>query len=147
MPRTGKGGKVDGTVGQAYSNRTDLNAATTVPNQGYGMATQQREAMKAVPMAQAQPTPGPTQTPSPQAPATQPQQSAPAEPLLFDHPTERPGEPITHGLPVGPGGGPEVLNLGGRPNSFSETLTSLAQDPAASEELQRMAYITQQTGF
>ena len=32
----------------------------------------------------------------------------PQAPLLWDHPTERPNEPIHAGLPVGPGPGPEA---------------------------------------
>jgi hypothetical protein len=29
----------------------------------------------------------------------------------MDAPTQRPGEPLTTGLPTGPGGGPEALGL------------------------------------
>jgi hypothetical protein len=37
-------------------------------------------------------------------------------PLDAFGPTDRPFEPVTHGLPVGPGGGPEVLPLTSSPN-------------------------------
>lgn len=36
---------------------------------------------------------------------------APPQLTALDAPSARPGEPITHGVDIGPGGGPEVLNL------------------------------------
>jgi hypothetical protein len=45
-------------------------------------------------------------------------------------PTQRPDEPITHGLPFGPGGGPEVLASKARANTLSQTVGGLIEfDP------------------
>jgi hypothetical protein len=154
VPRTGRGGKVNGQVGQAYSNRSDLNAATrTVPGQEYGRQAAQRQAMQSLPMAAAPmapqaPAPAAGQVPPSQIPMPQ-QSAAPQEPLLFDHPTERPDEPITHGLPVGPGAGPEVLGFmqAGAPRPVESEIQQMAMSPQASPELQRMARIIQQTNI
>ena len=143
MPRTGRGGKVDGQVGQAYVNRTDLNAATrTVPGQEYGQQVAQRMAMRNVPMASApqQPAmPTPSAPPSaPQAPMAAPQ---PQAPLLWDHPTERPNEPIHAGLPAGPGPGPEALAPvpGIAQSPTLSLLSQLASAPTAPPDLRQMA--------
>lgn len=65
----------------------------TPTGQPYGQAGMQQAAQRAVPVA-------PQPVPMPGA-------------LAFDRPTERPGEPVTHGAPVGPGAGPEALGLPG----------------------------------
>lgn len=65
----------------------------------------------------------------------------------LDRPTERPDEPVTHGLPVGPGGGPQVLNgIGGaaREGAVEQgTLTNLLQhlstQPGATSAIQDLA--------
>lgn len=46
-------------------------------------------------------------------------------------PTARPDEPVTHGLPMGPGGGPEVLgNLGGsQAGQWMRRLSMLTGNP------------------
>lgn len=84
MPR---GGKRQGTPGAGYSNRTDLlmmrKPDTGVPTAGTGGQT---------------------------APAQAPQQSFVSPEMIprLDDPTGRPGDPLTHGLDVGPGPGSEV---------------------------------------
>lgn len=113
MPRTGRGGARQGAEGTAYSNRTDLNVPKmTVPGQEYGMAGQQMAAQSAVPM-------GSTPTPQIAAPAPQAQAQAGPMPGSLPHlePTLRPNEPVTAGLPFGPGPGPEVLANQAAPNS------------------------------
>lgn len=82
MPR---GGKRQGTPGKAFSNRTDL-------------------AQNYAPDATGQAAAG-----GMQRPPQQPQYSPEDSPMLSD-PTQRPGEPITAGLPTGPGPGPEALD-------------------------------------
>ncbi len=85
MPR---GGPRSGRPGQAYSNRTDLNASPRLAptaNQGqtYGTAKAQIDAQVNVPM-------GPP-------------------PTAINAPTARPGEPVQSGLSLGPGPGPESI--------------------------------------
>lgn len=83
MPRTGRGGKRLGTPGESYTNRTDLNQPIrTTPSTSYGEATQQEEAQRAIPL---------------------PRVAPPPDPGPFNRPTDRPAEPITAGVPIGPG--------------------------------------------
>ena len=84
MPR---GGKRQGTQGKAYANRTDLGI-------NYG--------------ANGSPAAGGMQAPAEQTPLAGPVIGAEQVPNLSD-PTMRPDEPVTAGLPVGPGAGPEAL--------------------------------------
>ena len=137
MPRTGKGGSRQGSVGEAYGNRTDLNGSmpvTVAKNQEYGKATEQRAAQNAIPMgstptAPAAQAPSPARTllgnmPSSQGPVVAPGSSP------FLHPTSRPNEPIQAGIASGPGPGPEAL---GQPqNAVSSALSGLAAMPGAS---------------
>lgn len=95
MPRArkpGSGGPRTGTPGTNYSQRSDLNQhkqpITTAPNQTYGVATQQRQAQQAIPLAGNTPVP-------------------PSAPALGD-PTQRPAEPLTTGIASGAGAGPEA---------------------------------------
>lgn len=107
--RANNGGARQGTPGTAYANRSDLAAqpVATAKGQEYGKATAQAEAQRAVPLAQMPPPP------TAQASAAPPPGSFagpyPGEVTGLDAPTERPREPLTHGLSIGPGGGPEVL--------------------------------------
>lgn len=106
MPR---GGRRTGSPGTAYPNRSDLNAPlpqSAATNQPYGRAGQQLASQKIVPMA-----PSPIAAAPPAAPS-QPMVRPPGASGPFDRPTERPREPVTAGLPVGPGPGPEALGLG-----------------------------------
>ena len=82
MPR---GGKRQGTPGKGYSNRTDMGMR-------YDMASSQTAAT------------GGMRAPAPPAIETYPEDT----PMLLD-PTARPGEPVTAGVPTGPGPGPEAL--------------------------------------
>lgn len=85
MPR---GGKRQGTPGKAYANRTDMG-------QNYNPDSEKTPAAGGI---------------------TPPREMAPVmsvypedTPMLLD-PTARPEEPITAGLPVGPGPGPEMMD-------------------------------------
>lgn len=109
MPRgNNRGGARQGTPGTAYSNRTDLNLPiSTVPGQEYGAATAQRQAQRTVPMAQ-QNTPPVESAPTPTA--AKPASALPQPGSMpYIAPTQRPNEPVTAGLPFGPGPGPEAL--------------------------------------
>lgn len=115
MPR---GGRRTGAQGRSYSNRTDLGQnrgpvpIQTVPGQQYGKATAQAAAQRALPIAPppapvlagsgASPAPGPAAPPAPAGPM-------PGQVVPLDAPSQRPGEPVTAGLPVGPGPGTEAL--------------------------------------
>jgi len=123
MPRNRPGGMRNGAPGTPYPNRTDLNKQPSLParvatDQTYGKATAQLQAQRTVPMAPP-PTvmapPGGAASPLVPQPGV-PQMAPPGpEPGSFgplDRFTERPGEPITHGAPFGPGAGPEVLPQG-----------------------------------
>lgn len=116
--RSRRGGARQATPGAQYTNRTDLQQrqpVRTAPGQTYGVATQQAQSQSQMPLLAG----GPNATPAVQQPATQgsPGGAPPqlgAGPLPgglgpLHSPTDRPGEPVTHGLPTGAGGGPEVL--------------------------------------
>jgi hypothetical protein len=104
-----RGGRRAGTPGKAYSNRTDLQGPQAPTGLPYGDRAKLIAAQKAVPA-------GPAPAPMPAAPAgpppSQPGAAGPAPGSLpFTHPTQRPGEPVTAGLPLGPGPGPEALTM------------------------------------
>lgn len=114
MPR---GGRRKGTPGQSYPNRTDLPTApdpgaSTFKGQPYGAATAQAQVQASGVNAG-----GGAGTPPPPLAPTGP---APGSFGDFGRPTERPTEPVTHGAPMGPGAGPEVL-----PNAANTTLDTL----------------------
>ncbi len=107
-----RGGKRNGKVGTAYAQRSDLagspQAIKTAPGQAYGMAQQQRDSQAIVPVAgTAVPAPG---APSPGGQAA-PAPQGPTPGMGFADPTARTGEPITAGMPMGAGPGPESLGL------------------------------------
>lgn len=99
MPR---GGRRTGTPGAKYENRSDLRKpkiSDPVPTGlAYGEHKKQAEARAAIPVPTAV-------APTSPSPAT-----AVARPVIpLTEPTQRPDEPLTAGLPVGPGPGPEAL--------------------------------------
>jgi hypothetical protein len=105
--RANNGGARQGTPGQNYSNRSDMRTQKIAvpPSAEYGQGAQLRRAQQAVPMAGAPPTPpaGGAPQPGPAAFAT------PEDTPNLTDPTNRPDEPLTHGLSFGPGAGPEAL--------------------------------------
>lgn len=160
MPRTGRGGARQGTVGQAYGNRTDLNTSMpiqTATGQGYGVAAEQQAAQRAIPVAAqpvqgaqlGSPAAGPGVIPQQEAPATitgqmQPLQKYPGE-FKFLEPSEYPNEHITAGLDTGPGPGSEVMSSF-KPQ-LSSVLQSLASAPGASATLIDLASAAKNIGF
>jgi hypothetical protein len=140
-----RGGRRAGTKGQAYPNRTDLRGAQLPVNAPrelpYGDRAKLIAAQRQVPMG-----PPPAATGATPPPAGGP--SGPASPagplpgtLPFTGPTARPNEPVTAGLPIGPGPGPEVL--GGAQAAGTQNvvglLNSLAQAPGATADVQELA--------
>jgi hypothetical protein len=95
-----RGGRRQGKPGKAYPNRTDLNGPTTIPGQEYGAQAEQLRSQQAVPVQQA-----PGDLAALLAGAPRPDQV----PSLLSEPSARPNEPLTAGLPTGPGPGPEAL--------------------------------------
>lgn len=105
MPRTGRGGRRQGTPGKTYGNRSDLRATKaqpvrTAPSGSYGEATASAEAQKALPLPQSAPPPM-----DPMAMASPPPMPG-ARPI--NRPTERPAEPLTAGMAMGAGPGPSA---------------------------------------
>jgi hypothetical protein len=106
-----RGGPRQGAVGGRYPNRSDMTApgqaitpSNLPPSQAYGQGVQQARGLAAVPAGS---------PPSPAAGGGGGQQVALAPgdvPSLRD-PTANPDEPVTAGLPLGPGAGPEALNV------------------------------------
>lgn len=156
MPRGGRGGMRKGAIGQSYGNRTDLNASMpieTAKNQGYGVAAAQQAAQRAIPVA-AQPVPGATAAPAAQqAPAAQsisgniqmPATSKLPGDLMWDHPTERPDEHITHGVDAGLGAGSEVMMS---PNHAVEDFSrSVLAGNHASQTLLDVARVARELNF
>lgn len=142
-----RGGRRAGNRGGGYPNRSDLraalplNAPTGLP---YGDHQKLIAAQQAVPMAPA-PTPA-APAPGPPAAATSPAGGpglpvpGAQGPLL--RPTERPNEPVTAGLPTGPGPGPEALGPLSRPSGGSTVaglLQTLASSPNATPEVRALA--------
>ncbi len=105
MPR---GGRRTGTPGKSYGNRTDLAVpAAAAKGQQYGAATAQLAAQRAVPVAR--PSTDQMPAPTPGGAPPMPGGPMPGQITPLDAPSARPNEPITAGLPVGAGPGPEAL--------------------------------------
>lgn len=66
--------------------------------------------------------PVPGAQPAPQQPAPY---ASPADVMGLDAPTQRPSEPLTHGLAVGAGAGPEALNTPTAPDPVLKGLAIL----------------------
>lgn len=158
MPRAKQGGARSGQTGGQYANRSDLRnpGNETVKGQPYGEAAAQQAAQRSIPL-----TPPPTAisgAPQPGSgpqggvgPSTQPaSQGAPMAPgsMNLFAPTNRPNTPITHGLSIGAGAGPEAMQ--GTPigmvaqnmaegDSATSLLASLASKPGAGAVLRNLA--------
>ena len=125
-PGAGSGGARQGTPGKAYSNRTDLakdmmplpEAGTRTPASG-GMGQSGEEMMKA-----AQNAPRPIY--------------ADDFPNLKD-PTTRPSEPVTAGLPTGPGPGPTDQRRADAQaiKQWLPLLEPLTQDPSTPDSVRQ----------
>lgn len=114
-----RGGRRAGKARTAYSNRSDLNGPkpiSAVPNQPYGMAGQQLNAQRAVPMGTPS-LPGASATPGAPAPGG----AAPEIPQGMPRPgtitslfadSTNPEEDVMSGAALGPGPGPEAFSFG-----------------------------------
>ena len=109
MPRSDRGGRrgraaQERTPGKKYPNRTDLGMQVA-PGQPFGQAAAQQRALAVVPMG-APRTPAPQASPSPGGGSSW---AVPGSLGALDRETERPNEPLTAGMSIGPGPGPEAL--------------------------------------
>lgn len=151
------------------SNRVDRltpEAPTAAPNQTYGEAGHQIAAQRAIPIS-GTPTVAPAQTPGapassvPPAPQGAPGpgdlmamaqgHNGPGDSMALDRPTERPNEPVTHGLPGGPGAGPEALSGVGaaardgalQQGTLANLITTAASQPNAPAAVRLLAQVAQ----
>lgn len=131
MPR--KQRRQPGTSGGAYANRTDKSQPVALPtNLPYGERQQLQQAQQGAPLPQMAATPQGTAGVDPAIAAAAAHNF---QPTPLNAPTQRPHEPIQHGLASGPGGGPEVL---GHDDSMAGMLSALAQS-TNNPSLQAMA--------
>lgn len=116
--RRGRGGKRSGAQGKAYGNRTDLNTQAPRATSGgreYGEKGAAEARQRAVPLpggggaASVGPPAGPTAAP----------------PVPLTAPSQNPGQPVTAGLGLGAGGGPEMLAAGGGSGLLQDQLRAL----------------------
>lgn len=147
----------------AYPNRTDLAAADSgkqLANQGipggqYGDEAREQAEQRAVPegstpvpttpsdaVATATSTPGATQGQD-TSPVSNPLPTPGSMPFL--HPTNRPNEPVTAGLPFGPGPGPSAIS--NAPPLVADTLATLAASPNASSRVAQLAQSARSLGI
>ena len=99
-----------------FSVRTDLPAS-----QNYGDRKAMQEQIAGAPTAR---TPDVRGLPTGQVQAAA--QAAPQAPVTELYaPTERPNEPITSGVAVGPGPGPEVMGYAGQSEKLSDILSQM----------------------
>lgn len=88
----------------ALSQRTDKQPMSVPTGMPYGDASAMQQAEQAVPMAGTPPIPA--SAPGAVAQAAAP---GPTPPPTLDQPSQRPGEPVTHGADRGPGAGSSIL--------------------------------------
>jgi len=99
-----------------FSVRTDLPAS-----QNYGDRKAMQEVIAGAPTAR---TPDVRGLPTGQVQAAA--QAAPQPPITELYaPTQRPDEPITSGVAVGPGPGPEVMGYNGQSEKLSDILSQM----------------------
>lgn len=122
-------------------NRTDLAASSLPTGQAYGKRGEQERALKAVPAQPAGPLVAPPSDPF--AAALGAAQSMPLNGVGLGGDSERPDEPVTAGLPIGAGPGPQSFGppkpAGPNPDvllyaKWMPALELLANSPTASSE-------------
>lgn len=122
----------------AHSQRTDGGPAQVIsaaPDQAYGDMKAQQDAQRVAPMAGATPMPPAAPTGAPQGAPADGAQMPQYTGGPFTGPSTRPGEPVTHGAPIGPGAGTEALNLPAVPQPSAGTgqMTQMLQRLSATD--------------
>jgi len=126
------GGPRAGKPGNLRPNRSDLNQPKLAPvGQEYGQGQQVLNAQSSQPLPNMQAGGQPA---NPRVPVDDMRGKIPS----LSDPTSRPGEPVTAGLPVGPGAGPEGLSGGvvGPPQELMILRAIFQAHP--NEDLQRL---------
>lgn len=112
-------GPLAGVAGPGpFAVRTD---GMSLPSAGYGEGAETQAIKQGAPLAKTPDVRG-AQGTDVKAAAAQ-SAGAPITPLYA--PSERPQEPITHGIALGPGGGPEVLGGFQQTQKLSDTLAKM----------------------
>ena len=110
-------GPLAGAAGPGkFSKRTD---GLSFQSDTYGAGVEQAAIKAGAPLAKTPDVRGTSRTDMGMAPS----QLGPVTPLFA--PTQRPEEPITTGIPMGPGGGPEVLGMAKSVNKLSDSLAKM----------------------
>lgn len=131
------------------SRRTDGQPVQAImqppPGQPYGDAQQFLNEQRSAPLAA-----GPQAVQAPQAPvAPAGMPSAPGGQSLagavtpLDAPSQRPGEPVTHGAATGAGAGPSVLNLPPPEIQAQQTAAAYIQNLAKTSNNPAVSYLAQ----
>ena len=132
-----RGGKRQGKPGGGYTNRSDLAVpgkplpVVSPKDQTYGQRTSLENAQRTVPMA-SQPAIPPARPAGPPGQPPGPMLAPPDPAGHLMNPTARPNEPVTAGLPSGPGPGPEAMTGLGQPGAPGNLADLLAQAAQAS---------------
>ena len=133
-------GPLAGVAGPGkFAVRTD---GLTLPSAGYGEGVQTQAIKQGAPMEKAPNVPAATGTEVKQAAS----KGAPVTPLYA--PSERPQEPVTTGIPLGAGAGPEVLGQNQTPaeddtnfraniQAYMPVLSYIASLPSTSPETRK----------
>jgi len=107
-----RGGPRTGSVGGQYPNRKDMRVPgapigpSNLPASAqYGQGVQQAQGLRVTPAGP------PSSPPSPQGGGQGQPMLAPGDVPGLGDPTANPNEPVTAGLPIGPGAGPEALGI------------------------------------
>lgn len=106
-----RGGPRQAAVGVHTPNRTDMQTpgqhitpGNLPASQGYGQGVRQAAALRAVPTAGGKSGSSSSSVPHPV-------QLGPGDVPSLSDPSANPNEPVTAGLPIGPGPGPEALPI------------------------------------
>jgi len=141
MPRKGKGSKLTGSGAPAGPPVTPVDAP-------YGEGERALESQRTMPVPAGPPglppgslgAPGggggsapPAVDPRARLQAALQAMSAMRPPRGLTAPSERPSEPLTAGMSMGPGGGPELLRTGNRVTRTFRLLAEVSADPRFAE--------------
>lgn len=126
--------------------RRPTQPKVVAPNQPYGMGVQQKAdlAVQALPAGGPEVAPGPGAGPPPEVPLTEIARTGlnPLDTPISARNPQRSPRPITSGLPVGPGPGPEALTM--KRDRYGDFISELA-DTLDSPRLRRV--VRQRSGM